>query len=94
MAIMGRKRQNNRNKVKNSPNAPAMVPMSTQVGVKNSQELGRKSLAKELTMITNRSNHIPTFTTRLRKNISGMLVRMALNQNNCGVMTLQLTINR
>ena len=51
-------------------------------------------MAKELTMITNRSNHIPTFTTRLRKNISGMLVRMALNQNNCGVMTLQLTINR
>ena len=43
-------------------------------------------------MITKRSNHMPTFTTMLTMNISGMLVRIFLNQKSCGVSTLQVTM--
>ena len=69
-----------------------MVPMSTHVGVKKSQLVGRKSFARLVTMITKRSNHMPMFTTRLSANMMGMLVRIFLNQNSCGVITLQLTM--
>ena len=92
MAIIGKKRQNNRNSTPKRPNAPNMVPMSTQVGTNRSQLEGKKSLARLVTMITKRSNHMPTLTKRLRMNISGMLVRTFLNQKSCGVMTLQLTM--
>ena len=78
--------------MKKRPNAPTMVPMSTQVGVKRSHELGRKSLARLVTMITKRSNHMPTFTKSDSTNMMGMLVRIFLNQKSCGVITLQLTM--
>ena len=43
--------------------------------------VGRKSFASELTTITNRSNHMPTFTnTEQTKRISALL-RIFLNQN-------------
>ena len=92
MAIIGRYRQNKRKSVPNNPNAPIIVPRSTHVGVKKSQLVGRKSFARLVTIITKRSNHMPMFTTRHSANIIGMLVRMLLNQNNCGVITLQLTM--
>ena len=69
-----------------------MVPMSTHVGVNMSHELGKKSLARLDTMITKRSNHMPTLTTIESTNMIGMLVRSFLNQKSCGVMTLQLTM--
>ena len=55
--------------------------MSTQVGVNTSHEEGRKSLARLVTMITKRSNHMPTFTRRLSANMIGIDVLIFLNQN-------------
>ena len=43
-------------------------------------------------MITNRSNHMPRFTSRLAMNITQMLWRAALNQKICGTSTLQETM--
>ena len=43
-------------------------------------------------MITNRSNHMPTLTKMQRIQTNVVFWRTALNQKNCGVMTLQLTM--
>ena len=51
-----------RNNVKNKPKLPASIDKSTQVGIKTNQLEGKKSRLSEATMITNRSNHMPTFT--------------------------------
>jgi hypothetical protein len=53
------------------------------------QLLGRKSRDSEVTMITKRSNHMPTSTHTATNIRNGMLVRKRLNQNSCGVSTLQ-----
>jgi len=45
-------------------------------------------------MITNRSNHIPTFTRMLAKKMITMLRRHFLSQKICGTSTLQLTIRK
>jgi hypothetical protein len=87
-------RQKSMNITRKRPKLPKKVPMSTQVGVNTSQEEGRKSFARLVTMITNRSNHMPTFTSRLSTNMIGIDVLIALNQKSCGVMTLQLTIRK
>ncbi len=42
--------------------------------------------------MTNRSNHMPTLTRMDRTKTSSMLVRIFLNQKNCGTITLQVTI--
>ena len=41
---------------------PRNIPISTKVGENIVQLDGRKSLCKEVTIITNHSNHIPIFT--------------------------------
>ena len=43
-------------------------------------------------MITNRSNHMPTLTSRATMNIIHGVVRHRLNQNTCGTTTLQKII--
>ena len=50
---------------------------------------GRKSRLNETTIITNRSSHMPTFTSRATINIIHGVVRHRLNQNTCGATTLQ-----
>ncbi len=68
---------------------PKNVKISTMDGEKYPQLDGRKSRASEVTMITKRSNHMPTLTKRQRIQTSVVLLRTALNQKNCGVITLQ-----
>jgi hypothetical protein len=43
-------------------------------------------------MMTNRSNHMPTFTSREMTNMAGTLVRTLRNQNSWGTSTLHATI--
>ncbi len=44
--------------------------------------------------MTNRSNHIPTFTNTLMIIMIHRLVRHFLSQNNCGTTTLHTTISQ
>ncbi len=43
-------------------------------------------------MMLNRSNHMPTFTRIEITNMTGIEVRIRLNQNTCGTSTLQMNI--
>src|SRR5271157_4621809 len=92
-AIMGRKRTNNRKRVRKSPNVPTNVMMSMIVGRKYPQDDGRKSRCSEVAMITKRSNHMPMLVVMEMANMIGMLVRIFLNQNNCGMTTLHVIID-
>src|SRR5262249_35837540 len=87
-ATMGRNRTNRQNIVKKSPKLPSKHETSQMVGRKYPHDDGRKSRLSEVTMITNRSNHIPMLTKMDITNRSGMLVRNFLNQNSCGQITL------
>src|SRR5260370_11804596 len=54
---------NKRNHMKNQPKLPAMMPQSAQVGLYVAfAKRSNGSPARDSTMITKRSNHIPTFT--------------------------------
>ena len=46
----------------------------------------------EVTMMTNRSNHMPMFTNMQMVNTTHRLRRHQRNQKNCGESTLQLII--
>src|SRR3990172_12271051 len=50
--------------MKKSPKLPREIPTSTYVGRYVPHTYGSKSWAGDVTMITNRSSHIPTFTSR------------------------------
>ena len=88
----GRKRTNRSTSVKNRPKPRDRIPKSNIVGEKWPQLDGRKSRDKEVTMMTYRSNHMPTLTRMPMTNITGILVRTFLNQKSWGIMTLQLTM--
>jgi hypothetical protein len=62
MDTTGRVFVNNMTSVKNNPKLPSKIPISYNVGMYIPQLDGRKSLCKDVTTITNLSNHIPTFT--------------------------------
>jgi hypothetical protein len=47
-----------------------------------SQDEGRKSRCRLVTMMMKRSSHMPTFTNSERMKSSGMLSRTLRNQNN------------
>lgn len=64
------------------------------VGENIAQEDGRKSLCSDVTMITNRSNHIPMFTKIEMMKVAVRLLLMLLNQKSCGVITLQVIIDQ
>src|SRR5271157_3325650 len=91
-AIMGRKRTNNRKRVRKSPNVPTNVMMSMMVGRKYPQDDGKKSRCSEVAIITKRSNHMPMLVVIEITNMIGTLVRIFLNQNNWGIMTLHVII--
>src|SRR5262245_18609782 len=83
---------NKRSMVTNSPMCPSIWPTSTQVGTKYDQLDGRKSRCKLVTMMTKRSNHMPTFTRMdIVNRIHGVL-RAFLNQKICGVITLHVNM--
>ena len=71
-----------KNKVKNKPIVPTYKPTSTSEGLYITQLEGRKSRCKEVTTITNRSNHIPIFTNIEMIKVATKLVLIFLNQNN------------
>ncbi len=92
MAMIGRNLQNSKNNVQNNPKLPTNIPISTGVGRNNAQLDGVKSRQSEVTIITNRSNHIPMFTKIQTTTIIHGVVRIFLNQKTCGIKTLQLTM--
>ena len=53
---------------------------------------GRKSRCSDVTMMTKRSNHMPTLTSIEMTNTTGSVRRTLRNQNNCGTPTLQATM--
>jgi hypothetical protein len=90
VATIGRNRTNRQNSVKKSPKLPSSVATSQIVGLKYPQDDGRKSRCSDVTMITNRSNHMPMLMTIDATKRIGMLVRARLDQKICGVITLQV----
>ena len=64
-----------RKQVKNSPKVPSSVPTSTMVGRYIAQPDGRNAWCSEVTMITNRSNHMPTLTSRQTTSSTAGVVR-------------------
>src|SRR5438034_4035948 len=82
---------NNRNHMKNQPKLPAMMPQSAHVGLYVAlANRSNGSPASETTMITKRSNHIPTFTKIEIPNSARMLVRTFLRHNSHGRSPLQM----
>jgi hypothetical protein len=88
-AIIGRKRQNSMNNVRNNPKVPAKVMMSTLVGLYIAQLDGRNSRCRLVAMMTKRSNHMPASTSRATAMVAHRLVRSDLIQKICGLTTLQ-----
>src|SRR6185436_10380117 len=87
--IIGRKRTNRNSSARNSPIVPANVEMSHTVGENMPQDEGRKSRWRLVTMITNRSSHMPMLMTIERTKSAAAFSRMRLNQSSCGIATLQ-----
>ena len=90
--MIGSQRRKSRNNVEKSPKLPMSIIKSTGVGEKYAQLDGRKSRLSELTVITNRSNHMPMLTKIVTIHIAQGVQRIYLNQKTCGLITLQLTI--
>src|ERR1700730_10200665 len=63
MEIAGRTRTNRKIRVTNIPMVPTKVAQSQKVGLYRPQAEGTKSRVRLITTITNRSSHIPIFTT-------------------------------
>src|SRR6201987_5967515 len=74
------------------PIVPVKIPISINVGWYMFQVDGKNVRHNVGTIITKRSNHIPMFTTIDKINVATKLVRIFLNQNNCGDTTLQVII--
>src|SRR4029077_12469244 len=81
--------RNRNSRDRNSPMVPMNVDQSQNVGAYIPQDEGRKSRCRLVTMMTNRSSHMPTFTMIEMTNSAGTLVRTRLNHRACGVAMLQ-----
>src|SRR5690242_18907579 len=78
--ITGNSLKKMRKAVKNNPKLPNSKPISVIVGAYIAQLDGRKSRCKDVTMITNRSNHIPTLMRIDKTKMAGIQVRSFLIQ--------------
>src|SRR5260370_24132024 len=79
--------------MKHQPKLRAMMPQSAQVGLDVAfAKRSNGSPARDSTMITKRSNHIPTFTKIEITNSAVMLVRTFLRHNKSGRNALQMNI--
>ena len=87
--IIGRKRRNRNSRARNSPIVPANVDQSQNVGEYLPHDEGRKSRLRLVTMMMNRSSHMPTLTTREIAKRAATFVRTRLNHNSCGTTMLQ-----
>ena len=83
--IIGRKRRNRNSSVRNRPIVPTKVDQSQNVGWYMPHDDGRKSRCRLVTMMTNRSSHMPTLTISEMTNSDGTLVRTRLNHSTCGI---------
>ena len=93
IAITGTNRQNSRKHVKNRPKLPTSVAISIDVvGLYDAQLDGRKSRSSELTMMMNRSNHMPTLMKSEMTNTTSSVRRTRANQNSWGTSTLHPTM--
>src|SRR5262245_21403349 len=87
--IIGRKRRNRNSSARNKPMVPTYVAQSHVVGAYRPHDEGRKSRWSDVTTMTKRSSHMPTFTiSETMKRRSGFVLNF-LNQSNCGVSALQ-----
>ena len=59
----------------NNPKLPRNVRISTHDGSYIPQLLGKKSFANEVMTMTNRSNHMPTFTSNDAANMMASCAR-------------------
>src|SRR5712692_1522918 len=87
--ITGRKRMNRNSSATKSPIVPASMVQSQIRGMYMPQAEGMKSRCRLTTTITNRSSHMPTFTTRDITNSAGTFVRTFRNHKSCGARMLQ-----
>src|SRR6267378_3591126 len=81
-----------RKQVKNSPKLPTSVPTSMTVGRYIDQLDGKKLRCSDVTMITNRSSHMPTFTRIDTTNSAATFCLMRRAHSNCGAITLHATM--
>ena len=91
-AITGNALEYNKNKVKKNPIVPRKIPISTNVGENIVQAEGKKSLCKDVTIITNLSNHIPILTKIESIKVATNEVLILEIQYNWGTITLQVII--
>ena len=81
---MGRNRMKRRKHEKNNPKLPTSVPTSMTVGVYITQAEGRWLRWSDVTMMTNRSNHMPTLTRTAMASRRGGLTRTRRDHRSCG----------
>jgi hypothetical protein len=89
-ATEGTKRRKRRNRSPKKPIVPEKMLQSTQVGRYMAHDDGRKSRCSEVTMMTKRSNHMPTLTKIEITQTRAVFSRIFLNQKSCGEITLQV----
>src|SRR6185369_11512646 len=87
--ITGKNRINRNNRLKKSPIVPRNIEKSQIVGLYIAHDDGRKSRCKLVTIITNRSSHIPMLTISDITNSIGTFHLTFLDQSNCGIRMLQ-----
>src|SRR3989475_1355393 len=87
--ITGRKRMNRNSRATKSPSVPASMVQSQIRGMYMPQAEGMKSRCRLTTTITNRSSHMPMFTTMDITNSAGTFVRTLRNHKSCGATMLQ-----
>src|SRR2546430_869166 len=88
---VGKFSPDNRTREKRQPKPPAMMPQSAHVGLYVAlANRSNGSPASDTTMITKRSNHIPTFTKIEITKGARMLVRTFLRHNSHGRSPLQM----
>src|SRR6185436_12432322 len=86
--ITGKNRINRNNKLRKSPIVPRNIEKSQIVGLYIAHDDGRKSRCKLVTMITNRSSHIPTLTMIEIINSSATFPRARRDHRICGIKIL------
>ncbi len=80
--IIGKNLMNRKINVKNIPMVPINIDQSNGVGEYIAHDDGKKSRCKLVTIMTNRSSHIPTLTINEMIKSQNSLSRKRLNHKN------------
>ncbi len=92
MATGGRSLVKRRNQKPNQQKLPTRIPISTIEGRYTPHAKGSYSWEREVTMITNLSNHIPMLIRREMMNSAGIECLTRLNQRRKGTIPLHTNI--